>query len=50
MFALRIVTTIANIFWILMFLVFSNVKDRNAAIASLSIELVFICDTILIWS
>lgn len=49
MFAFRVFMTIVNIFMILLFLTQSNIKDRNTAIGSLAIELVFVCNTILIW-
>lgn len=50
MFLLRLAITIANIFMILVFLTQSNIEDRNSAIGALAIELIFVFNTILIWS
>lgn len=50
MFAFRALMTVVNIIWIFAFLVYSNVKDRNAMVGTLMIELTLICNTILIWS
>lgn len=50
MFVFRAFMTVVNIIWIFAFLVFSNAKDHNAMVGTLTIELALICNTILIWS
>lgn len=49
MFVFRAFMTVVNIIWIFAFLVYSNVKDRNAMVGTLMIEFTLICNTILIW-
>ncbi len=49
MFAFRVAITIANILLILTILTQVEVEDRTSIAVACFLELVFICNTILIW-